>query len=142
MGTTGPIPKRSDQRVRRNKPDVGLAVVQAIGSFKIPDLGLVDPHPLVTDFYASLRHSAQAEYYEPSDWQQARLVCHFLDAQVKSERVNGQVLSVLHSMLGELLVSEGARRRVRLEVERGGQAAEVVDVAEMFRQRMMGASGA
>ncbi|GAB4588721.1 phage terminase small subunit [Nocardia sp. IFM 10818] len=141
MGTKGPIPKRSDQRVRRNKSDVGLAVVQAIGSFKIPELGLGDPHPLVADLYASLRHSAQSDYYEPSDWQQARLVCLLLDDLLKSGRMNGQVLSVVHSMMGELLMSEGARRRVRLEVERAGQAAEVVDVAEMFRQRMMGAGG-
>ncbi|WP_280453692.1 hypothetical protein [Nocardia brasiliensis] len=64
---------------------------------------------------------------------------HFLDGLLKSPRVNGQVLSVVQSMLNDLLVTEGARRRVRLEVERGGQAAEVVDIAAMFGERVMGA---
>ncbi|GAA5081484.1 hypothetical protein GCM10023319_23100 [Nocardia iowensis] len=140
MGARGPVPKRSDQRVRRNRPDGPVDTVAAVGVVSIPDLDLAGPHGLVMDLYESLRHSAQAEYYEASDWEMARLTMHFLDGLLKSPRVNGQVLSVVQSMLNDLLVTEGARRRVRLEVERNGNEAEVVDIAEMFRQRMRAGS--
>jgi hypothetical protein len=41
-------------------------------------------------------------------------------------------------MLTDLLVSEGARRRVRLEVERSSESegAAVLEVADLFRQRL------
>jgi hypothetical protein len=39
-------------------------------------------------------------------------------------------------MLTDLLVSEGSRRRVRLEVERSQSGGEVLDVADLFRQRL------
>lgn len=130
----GPVPKRSDQRVRRNKDEVPIEKVTAIGEVEIPELDLEDPHPLIADFYESLKDSAQSEFYEPSDWQQARLTCHFLDRQVKSSKPSGQMLAVLHSMMTDLLVTEGARRRVRLEIEREQAKGQLIDLAEMFRQ--------
>ena len=39
-------------------------------------------------------------------------------------------------MLADLLVSEGARRRVRLEIERSESEGDVLDVADLFRQRL------
>lgn len=130
----GPVPKRDEERIRRNKDVVETDVVEMVGEVEVPDLDLEDPHPLVADLYESLRDSGQSKYYEPSDWQQARLVCHFLDRQVRSSKPSGQLLAVLHSMMTDLLISEGQRRRVRLEIEREQQKAQVYDVAEMFRQ--------
>lgn len=134
--TRGPVPKRSDQRVRRNKDEVDLDTVEMIGPVEIPELDLEDPHPLIVDFYESLKDSGQSKYYEPSDWAHARIVCHFLDRQVKSGKPSGQMLAVLHSMMTDLLVSEGARRRVRLEIEREQQKAQIFDAAELFRDAM------
>nr|WP_229686536.1 hypothetical protein [Longimycelium tulufanense] len=109
----------------------------AIGRVEQPPLDLDDPHPLVVDFYDSLRDSAQARYYEPSDWQYARLVLWTVDRYLKSRRPSAQLYAAITSSLTDLLVSEGARRRVRLEVEReqatGGQLA---DVAALFRERL------
>lgn len=132
----GPVPKRSDQRVRRNKDVVDVDTIEVIGEVEIPDLGLADPHPLVVDLYESLKDSGQARYYEPSDWEYARLTCHFLDQQVKAARPSGQLLAVLHSMMTDLLISEGARRRVRLEIEREQAKAQVVDISSMLRENM------
>jgi hypothetical protein len=138
MGSPGPIPARSDQRVRRNKPDVPIDKVTVIGGVSVPDLGLLDPHPLVVDFYLSLADSAQCRYYEPSDWQMARFCFHFCDVLLKSGRPSSQLLAAVNSMLTDLLVTEGARRRVRLEVERASQATggDVLQVADLFRQRL------
>lgn len=138
MGVTGPVPKRSEQRIRRNKPDVPIEKVEAIGAVVVPDLGLVDPHPIVSDLYLAMKESGQSRFYEPSDWQYARFAFHFADLLLKSSRPSGQLLSTVQSMLTDLLLSEGARRRVRLEVERSVQSGgEVLEVADLFRARLL-----
>lgn len=136
MGSRGPVPKRSDQRVRRNKDDVPIDTVEAIGPVDIPALGFPDPHELVVDLYRSLSESAQSRYYEPSDWQYAKFALHFADKLLKSPRPSAQLLASVNQMLTDLLVSEGSRRRVRLEIERNTQEADVLDVADLFRQRL------
>lgn len=142
MGTRGPVPKRSDQRIRRNKDDAGpVEKITTAGTVDVPALGIDNPHPIITDLYESLAESAQARYYEPSDWAFARYTLHFADRLIKSNRPSSQMLAAVNSALTELLVSEGARRRVRLEVERDQDVpGDVVDLAEMFRQRQAGAS--
>lgn len=133
----GPVPKRSDQRIRRNKDVIPIETVGVVGSVDVPPLGLDDPHPIISDLYLSLADSAQSRFYEPSDWQFARFTLHFADVLLKSHRPSGQLLSTVQSMLTDLLVSEGARRRVRLEVERSQTSgAAVLEVAELFRQRL------
>lgn len=139
MGTRGPIPNRSDQRVRRNKPETPIEKVVSIGNVAIPPLDLPNPHPLVRDLYESLHLSGQSKFYEPSDWQYARIALHFADQLLKSSRPSAQLLVTVNQMLSSLLVSEGDRRRVRLEVERNqsGEDAQVLQVADLFRQRLM-----
>ncbi|ANU79339.1 minor tail protein [Mycobacterium phage BuzzBuzz] len=136
MGERGPVRKRSDQRVRRNKDAVPTEKVTAIGTVPIPELGFDDPHPIVRDLYRSLTESAQRRYYEPSDWQYARTALHFLDGLLKSPKPNGQLLTTVNSMLSSLLISEGDRRRVQLEIERKEAEGVVVDVAQIFRDRL------
>ena len=142
MSITGPVPKRDDERIRRNVPEVPTTKVEVIGDFTPqPELGFPDPHPIVRDFWESLPGSAQCRFYEPSDWQFARLALHFCDKLLKSEKPNGQLLSVVTSMLSELLVSEGSRRRVRMEIERKPSTDEqqvVLSAADRFRSRLMG----
>lgn len=136
MGARGPIPKRSSERVRRNKPEGGVDKVEAIGVVRAPDLNIEGAHALTEDLYRSLSESAQSRFYEPSDYQMARSVLFFLDQQFKSSRPSAQMVQSLFSQLTDLLITEGARRRVRLEVERQQVGGEVLDVAAMFRRRL------
>lgn len=136
MGTRGPVPKRSEERIRRNKPEVEVTKVEVAGPVPQPDLGFSDPHPMIVEFWESLAASAQAQFYEPSDWAFAKFTLHFADTLLKSARPSAQLLQGVNSALGDLLVSEGARRRVRMEVERNKAKADVVDLAEMFKERM------
>lgn len=140
MPETGPIPKRSETLIRRNVPDVPVEKITVIGPVPIPDLGLDDPHPLVVDLYESLKESAQKQFYEPSDWQFARLTLHFVDKLVKRENPSAQMLASVNQMLTALLMTEGDRRRVRLEVERRQSNpdgdAQVLTMADLFKQRL------
>lgn len=138
MGGIGPVPKRSDERIRRNKPDRPIEKVSKIGVVPIPDLGLDDPHEVTVGLYQALLDSAQSKYFEPSDWAYARFCLHFADKLLKQARPSGQVLATVHSMMSDLLVSEGSRRRFRIEIERADDGAEnnVLDIATLFKQRL------
>lgn len=136
MGVTGPVPKRSEERIRRNKLDYEITKVEAAGAVEPPDLGIEDPHPIVQDLWKSMGESAQVKYFEPTDWAYARFVLHFANQQLKVSRPSGQMFQGINSALGELLVSEGARRRVRMEIERNQKDAAIVDISEMFRERL------
>jgi hypothetical protein len=135
MGSRGPVPKRSSERIRRNKDEADIDNVEMIGQVEIPELGMDDPHPLIVDFYESLKDSGQSKFYEPSDWQFARVTLHFLNEQIKY-KTSGHMMAVISSMLTNLLVTEGDRRRVRLEVEREQAKATVIDVADRFREML------
>lgn len=135
----GPVPKRSDERIRRNEPDVPVEKVTAIGTVEVPPLDIKDPHPLITEFYDSLAESAQSRYYEPSDWVFAKFTLHFANKLVKAAKPSAQMLMAINSMLTELMVSEGSRRRLRLEIERNpSSSAQVVDIAAEFAKRASG----
>lgn len=136
LGSRGPVPKRSDERIRRNKDEVEITKIDAAGQVDQPPLDLDDPHPMIVDFWDSLGESAQSRFYEPSDWQFARFTLHFADGLVKSGRPSSQMLAAVNSALNDLLVSEGQRRRVRMEIEREQAQAEVVDLAAELQKRM------
>ncbi|ASZ75440.1 terminase small subunit [Mycobacterium phage Kimona] len=136
MGERGPIGKRSDQRVRRNKTNNPVTKLPAKGPVKQPKIGIPDAHPIITQLWDSLGKSAQARYYEESDWAYARMALHFANQLIWSEKPNGQILATVNSMLTGLLVSEGDRRRVQLEIERNEAEGVVIDVAQMFKEQL------
>jgi hypothetical protein len=122
MGAHGPIPKRSEERRRRNK-DAGPELVQAPSGAPedLPDLPEPDPlwHPIATDWYLSLRESGQSAFYEPSDWAMSRYAADLMSRVLLSERgPNGQLVAALNSVMSSLLTTEGDRRRARMELER------------------------
>jgi hypothetical protein len=138
MGTRGPIPKREDQRVRRNKPEVETTTVIPVDFRQInqPMLGLDDPDQMVVDFYYSLGESAQAQFYEPSDWQYARWMMRELDHGLK-HGMSAVKFQAITSALSNLLITEGDRRRVRLEVERKKDDTEKgADITALYRERL------
>ncbi|MFI2354667.1 hypothetical protein ACH5AG_08270 [Streptomyces anulatus] len=122
MGAHGPIPKRSEERRRRNKDD-GPELIQAPSGQPADLPELPDPnelwHPIATDWYLSLRESGQAAFYEPSDWAVARYVAELMSRGLSEDRPpNGQYVAALNSAMSSLLTTEGDRRRARMELER------------------------
>jgi hypothetical protein len=129
----GPVPKRSSERIRTHD-NGAIEKVQAFGVVSKPKLGLGDdPHPIIIDFWDSIGESAQARYYEPSDWQYLRVSLHFLNKLLNTGKPSAQMLTVVNQMLTDLLVSEGSRRRVRMEIEREQTKDNVVNIADYFR---------
>jgi hypothetical protein len=122
MGAHGPIPKRSEERRRRNKDDVPELVQAPSGPpDDLPVLPEPDSlwHPIATDWYLSLQESGQAAFYQPSDWATARYAAELMSRLLSTDRApNGQLVAALNSVMGSLLTTEGDRRRARIELER------------------------
>jgi len=139
-GFTGPIPKRSEELVRRNSRDVEIDKVTAIGPVPVPDLGIVDAHPLVKELYDSMKKSAQRKYFEPTDWAKAKVTMHFLNKLLYSTKPSAQMLATVESMMTSLLLTEGDRRRLRIEIERQPTApdgeAKVLSMADRFAEAL------
>jgi hypothetical protein len=139
MGAHGPIPKRSEERRRRNKDD-GPELIQAPagGPEDLPDLPEPDPlwHPIAVDWYLSLRESGQAAFYEPSDWAVARYAADLMSKVLMSERgPNGQLVAALNSVMSSLLTTEGDRRRARMELERKPAGTKLASVSPLDSYR-------
>jgi hypothetical protein len=124
-GARGPIPKRSDQRRRRNKEGGAISSVPAqVAAVAVMPEPAESWHPMAHDWFVSLGRSGQAVFFQPSDWQQARVAAEILSRMLESRTksghpsINGQALSAWLSMTTTLMVTEGDRRRLRVELQR------------------------
>lgn len=149
----GPVPKRSSQRRRRNKVDIdnaagALIVRQPAANRKW--------HSVARRWYEALARSGQATYYEPSDWATAYLIAESMSRDLNEQFVgfteDGEVIREVLPLKGasltaylramsNLLVTEGDRRRLHLELDRPGagegeeDGADVSELAD-YRRRL------
>lgn len=139
----GPVPKRSDQRRRRNKPADGVSITKAPSGKKVA-APRVSPHwhPLMKDWFRSLKESGQAAFYEPSDWQTARLLAHVMSEELNSGKpVKATILAEFNQAAASLLTTEGSRRRLRMELQSGDTTTEddgTVSILEHYRKEFSG----
>lgn len=140
QGFKGPVPDRSTERVRRNKDGIDIETVTAFGYVEKPEIGFPNVHPLVRDAFESLKTSAQVRFYENSDWQYARITMYMLNEMLWQNRLSAQLLLAVNSMLSNLMMTEGDRRRLRIEIERKennpGAEGSVTSIEEVFRERL------
>ena len=140
-GTRGPVPKRSSERRRRNKTSEVETVAPLTDKVEQPP---ADPkwHPIAIEWYESLASSGQAQFYEPSDWIFAKYVAEAMTRNLKAPKTkfSSVLFASVCSGMSDLLTTEAARRRVRMEIERGdapGQPASVTAIAD-YRTRLSG----
>jgi hypothetical protein len=140
----GPVPKREEDRARTNAPEIPIETIEVYGEVTPPELNLpFGADQMVIDFYESLKKSAFAKYYEPSDWEYARLACFIMQRIVSTNRPSAEMFKALQTALSNLLVTEGDRRRLRIEIaraaEKPAQTAEEEHMAEvigMYQKQM------
>jgi hypothetical protein len=94
-------------------------------------------HPEARRWYKSLAESGETRYWEPSDWAQARIAAIWLSGLLSGARPSAQMVASWLSMVSELGVTEGARRRMRIEIDRRApvQSADVTEMDEYRRAR-------
>lgn len=118
----GPMPKRSADRVRRNKPET----VIKIGAAKKPTRPAEDKswHIVAKRMYRSLKDSGQTEFWQQSDWEFARLAMDQLSKALIAageKPIRAGMLAELNKMFTDLMFTEPARRRARIELEHAGE---------------------
>lgn len=135
--SNGPVPKRSTERRRRNKESKPQIVpIKGIGPVPVPP---ADPnwHELAREWYESLAQSGQSQFYEPSDWAAARVLASVLSKNLKQTKFSSVLFATVWAGMGDLLTTEGERRRVRMEIVREGEPelpASVTAIAD-YRER-------
>lgn len=117
MGAHGPMPKRSEERTRRNKPENEGGITLSKGErvpYKVPPVD-TKWHPRAKQWYRSLSRSGMREYYELSDYETARILCDALTEYYK--RPSAMMLATIMQGMTALGTTEGERRRMRIELE-------------------------
>lgn len=140
----GPAPKKDAERRRRNTtPDnggmsaipaevVNLDDLALSGEVEIPEADEAW-HPIAKQVYQAQRDSGQVLYMEPSDWAMLYLLCESISRDLNPQFVGlteqgepvhesiplkGASLNAYLKGFNDLLVAEGGRRKLRLELER------------------------
>jgi len=134
---TGPVPKRSEERRRRNaRTEAGASTevekLEAPGSVDAPEPD-EDWHPIALGLYRSVEDSAFRRFYEPSDWMVLFLTCESLSRDLGEQVVGiteqgdvvrdtiplkGASLTAYSRVFASLLLTDGDRRKLRLEIDR------------------------
>lgn len=117
----GPVPKRSDQRRRRNKESAAVTRISATTAAAKPPAETKDWHIAAKRWFRSLKKSGQHVFYEASDWAYAQLAADMLSDELNREKPRAATISQVLTMMDNLLTSEGARRRLRVELIRAEQ---------------------
>lgn len=157
MGTRGPVGKRSGQTRRRNKKNVTTAETgqPSHDRERKPNSKW---HPIAKQWFESLSKSGQSRFYEESDWATAYFTAEAMSRELGLQTVGrtpdgkpirahvpikGTALNAISTMMTKLMVTEGDRRRVALELAKTaetdpeGGGADVSNLDE-YRQRLMG----
>ncbi len=65
-----------------------------------------------------MEKSGQSKFYEPSEWALAYSLMDDLSYYKHMSKRSGQMLASIYSAMTSLLITEGERRRVQIEISR------------------------
>lgn len=138
----GPVPKRSEQRRRQSPADSDITQAEAWpmpDNLPVPeDYEVLPPdenwHPIAKRFYVDSLRSGQVYYYEASEYALLYMLCESISRDMKPQVVGmdpetgelkrariplkGTSLNAYGKIMAELLITEGSRRRAKIELTR------------------------
>lgn len=119
MGRRGPVPKTNEQRQRRNKESrlqeiVAIAPSPAAQPERNPDWSYT-----ANMMWDAMAVSAQARFYQPTDWAVGYFLCNTVTAFEQAGSSNGQMVASILSGCSSLMFTEGERRRVGVQLVSG-----------------------
>lgn len=145
----GPVPKRSDQRRRRNKEGGEVERLEVANPMYDAPPSNPDWHWIAKDWYEALIESGQSHYFQPSDWATAVVLAESLSHEFKraddpetKKGISPMMLQTFLSEAGNLLTTEGQRRRLRLELikaeRKDDDTAQVVSIMNGYKDALSG----
>jgi hypothetical protein len=168
----GPVPKKDAERRRRNKtPEAkgGISHIPAevvnVDELLVGEVEIPAPdenwHPVATMIYEAQKRSGQVIWMEPSDWAMLWMLCESISRDFSEQVVGiteegdvvkdiiplkGASLSSYLKAFNMLLMAEGGRRMLRIELERQKRIDEaasgdgvVVDIVQRRADAFKGA---
>lgn len=96
-------------------------------------------HPIAKRLWKAMGESGQSRFYEPSDWAVAYSLMDDLSHYKAGAKRSGQMLQTIMSSLSSLMLTEGDRRRLQIELSRPSAEAEddsKVVVMDKWRKRL------
>jgi len=130
LGVSGPIPQPDDTLARKRTRKGGDVKPLTVGERRPTRIPRADPqwHPIAKQLFNAVKRSGQSDFYQDSDWWLLYSLCEDLsvyktprheeeDGTVWYGRRSGQMLQTIMSSMERLLITEGDRRRVRIELQ-------------------------
>lgn len=127
-GPRGPVPKPTAQRRRRNAPTGPELLTVPTGSASTPPEADPGWHEVIIGWFNGLRDGPEAEFMTPAGWAFARYLAERESANIQSARPSAMVSALFVSAQGDLMTTEGSRRRLRVELDR----RQAVDSARLL----------
>lgn len=127
MGSRGPVPNRSDDLARPRDRKGGDQPEITKGELRPVRIPRADPewHSIAKMLWNSLKKSGQSDFYQQSDWAFAYSLCDDLSYYknplktrdgIEYHKRSPEMAKAIYSAMERLLVTEGDRRRVRIEL--------------------------
>jgi hypothetical protein len=119
VGVRGPVPNRESDLARPRSRKGSEEQETKRGMMRPVRIPRADPdwHTAAKQLYESLKKSGQSDFYQQSDWAYAWALMDDFSHYKKAGKRSAQMAQTLYSALGNLLVTEGDRRRVRIELQ-------------------------
>jgi hypothetical protein len=121
----GPVGKRTTERHgHRTQAEQAVDTARGASAVEWPE---PEPHwhALAVRWYLAQQESGQATYFEPSDVAAHCLVAEAMTRNLDGEKFSAMLLAQVWSSMGDLLTTEGSRRRLRIELEKPQPEDEV-----------------
>lgn len=138
----GPMPKRSTERSRGEKPVVAGDLSVSKGTalpVKWPAASK-DWDPMAKDWFNSLKKSGINAYYQQSDIETARFLANEMSNYLgtSAARRSSQMFAAIMAGMTALGATEGDRRRMRIELEspRPDTQSATVTGIDMYKSRL------
>lgn len=115
----GRVQKRAAERTGHYQPVTGEARVGQLRPVKRVNPDKKNWHARALAWFESLKTSGQADYFQDSDWAQAKIIADMLTYvyDVKFQRT-AQMMDTISTMMSKLGTTEADRRQLlRLELE-------------------------
>lgn len=129
--------KRDEEKIGHShgKRDTPPKIVPAFENVEYerpePDPGWREP---VKRWYRSVELSAYSQLYQPSDWETVWIIAEYMNALKTS---SAHALAALMNSMSDLMITEGARRRAKVEIQKLGvddyeeeRQARVIDIKD------------
>ena len=98
-------------------------------------------HPVAKRLWRAAKNSGQAQFYQPSDWAVMYFLLDEVTAYLVAPRRNGQILTALMGGFSSLMMTEGDRRRLQIELTQPSSeelASAGVEEMAKWREKMSG----